>query len=159
MWRFCFVRLRFAPNPWMTNLPKSAPSLKDGNGETVHGQSYGKAPDANSHIWGRAFAGDAFVPERHRSHIRVLSMRAAKRKNTKMSEITIRRRVKKSYIRVDLDNLLVEGKPIPKLADGDIVRCRLELAKRNPGSFYADWRFHGLTGRIIRDRRNCPVSA
>ncbi len=99
-----------------TISPKHIP----GAGEFVHGQGYNKilmrilifgsvpvqgihyVPDGTDLVFGLVYAGGYG-------------------EFTSLDSITIRRRGVPDLFEIDLENLLEEGKPIPKLVDGDVI--------------------------------------
>ena len=71
--------------------------------------------------------------------------------NSKLNGISIRRRNVKDLIEVDLEDLIEDGKVIPKLLDGDIITIPYNLA---PG-----YRHHYPHHRICSfDDGVCPLA-
>jgi hypothetical protein len=104
--------------------PKHVP----GNGEYVHGQGYGKLLIRVMVFGAVPQQGVHYVPE-GTDLVFGLIYSGGYGENTKLSDITIRRKGVAELIQIDLEDLLEEGKPIPKLQDGDIVNVPFNWRK------------------------------
>ena len=91
-----------------------------GSGEFVHGQKQGKILVRVLMFGSVPQQGIHFVPEGTDLLFAILYA-GGYGDNSKLNGITIRRRNVKALLEVDLEDLVEEGREIPRLYDGDIV--------------------------------------
>lgn len=96
--------------------PKHIP----GAGEFVHGQGYGKLLMRILVLGAVPVQGIHYVPE-GTDVLFALLYAGGKGDFARFDGVTIRRRGEKDLMDVDLDELIEDGSPIPKLVDGDVV--------------------------------------
>jgi len=96
------------------------PSHSLGAGEYIHGQGYGKILMRVMMFGAVPQQGIHYVPE-GTDLLFALLYAGGYAETTKLNGITIRRRGIQELLEVDLEDLIEEGKSIPKLADGDVV--------------------------------------
>lgn len=96
------------------------PTQTLGGGEFIHGQGYGKILVRVMMFGAVPQQGVHYVPEGTDLLFGILYA-GGYNDSTKLNGITIRRRGQKDLIKVNLQDLIEDGAPIPKLADGDIL--------------------------------------
>jgi hypothetical protein len=96
------------------------PSHSPGAGEYIHGQGYGKILVRVMLFGAVPQQGIHYVPE-GTDILFALLYAGGYGEMTKLNGITIRRRGVQELLEIDLEDLIEEGKTIPKLADGDVV--------------------------------------
>lgn len=97
-----------------------SPQHAPGSGEFVHGQGYGKILIRTMVFGAVPQQGVHYVPE-GTDLLFALLYAGGYSDQTDLNGITIRRRGLKENIEVDLEELIEEGQPIPKLRDGDVI--------------------------------------
>lgn len=102
-------------------LTQISPDFKPGAGEVIHGAGYGKILMRVMMFGSVGQQGIHYFPEGTDLLFAILSTGGTS-EQTKLNGITIRRRNVKNILEVDLEDLVEEGRSIPKLADGDVVR-------------------------------------
>ena len=96
------------------------PSHSLGAGEFIHGQGYGKILMRVMLFGAVPQQGIHYVPE-GTDLLFALLYAGGYAETTKLNGITVRRRGIQELLEIDLEELIEEGKSIPKLADGDVV--------------------------------------
>jgi len=96
------------------------PTHMPSTGEFVHGQGYGKVLMRIMFFGAVPSQGIHYVPE-GTDLLFAMLYAGGYTDSTKLAGITIRRRNVKNLIEVDLEDLLDEGRSVPKLIDGDVV--------------------------------------
>jgi len=97
-----------------------SPKHTPGAGEFVHGQGYGKLLMRILILGSVPIQGIHYMPE-GTDLIFALMYAGGQGEFAKLNGITIRRRGQADNIDVDLEDLIADGNPIPKLADGDVI--------------------------------------
>lgn len=97
-----------------------SPALGAGGGEYVHGQKQGKILVRVLVFGSISQQGIHYVPE-GTDLLFLMLYAGGSSENTKLNGITIRRRNIKNLIQVDLEDMIEEGRQIPKMMDGDVV--------------------------------------
>jgi hypothetical protein len=97
-----------------------SPERGGSGGEYIHGQKSGKLLVRTLLIGAIPQQGIHYMPEGTDLLFAILYA-GGYAENSKLNGISIRRRTVKDLIEVDLEDLIEEGKDIPKLLDGDIV--------------------------------------
>ena len=97
-----------------------APSHSPGSGEFVHGQGYGKILIRVLLFGAVPQQGAHYFPEGTDLLFGILYA-GGYTDDTKLDEITIRRRGVKDLVEVDLESVIDDGEKVPKLQDGDVV--------------------------------------
>lgn len=105
-----------------------SPRHTPGAGEFMHGQGYGKLMLRVLMIGAVPSQGIHYFPEGSDLMFALLYS-GGTTDTTKLDEITIRRRGVKDLIEVDLESLFEDGRPIPRLADGDVVNVPFNWKK------------------------------
>lgn len=104
------------------------PTHAPGSGEFVHGQGYGKILIRVMLLGAVPSQGVHYVPE-GTDLLFAIIYSGGYGDQTKLNGITIRRRNSKELVEVDLEDLIEDGKPIPKLMDGDVVQIPFNWRK------------------------------
>lgn len=104
------------------------PSHSPGTGEYVHGQGYGKILMRVMLLGAVPTQGVHYVPE-GTDLLFAIIYAGGYGEQTKLNGITIRRRGMRELVEVNLEDLIEDGKPIPKLADGDVVQIPFNWRK------------------------------
>ena len=99
-----------------------------GSGEFIHGQGYGKILVRVMMFGAVPTQGIHYVPE-GTDLLFAMLYAGGYSDNTKLNGITIRRRGIQELLEIDLEDLIEEGKSIPKLADGDVVNVPFNWRK------------------------------
>lgn len=97
-----------------------SPRQVPGSGEYLHGQGYGKLLIRTLWLGSVPVQGIHYVPE-GTDLVFALMYAGGVSEFSDLSEVTIRRRNQKDLIDVDLEDLIEDGDPVPKLADGDVI--------------------------------------
>jgi hypothetical protein len=97
-----------------------SPERGGSGGEYIHGQKSGKLLIRTLLIGALPQQGIHYIPEGTDLLFAILYA-GGYTENSKLNGISIRRRTVKELIEVDLEDLIEDGKDIPKLLDGDIV--------------------------------------
>ena len=97
-----------------------SPRTVPGSGEFVHGQGYGKLLIRTLWLGSIPAQGIHYVPE-GTDLVFALMYAGGVSELSNLGEITIRRRGHEELISVDLEELIEEGKPVPKMVDGDVI--------------------------------------
>lgn len=104
------------------------PTHSPGSGEFVHGQGYGKILVRVMLLGAVPSQGVHYVPE-GTDLLFAIIYAGGYGEMTKLNGISIRRRTSRELIEVDLEDLIEDGKPIPKLIDGDVVQIPFNWRK------------------------------
>jgi len=96
------------------------PVEKLDSGEYIHGQGYGKILIRVLMFGSVPKQGVHYVPEGTDLMFAILYA-GGYAENSSLTDVTIRRRGVLQLIHVDLDGLINDGQPIPRLVDGDVV--------------------------------------
>jgi hypothetical protein len=102
------------------NFSNISPALGPGGGEYVHGQKQGKILIRVLVFGSVGSQGIHYVPEGTDLLFAILYA-GGYTDSSKLSGITIRRKNVKDVIDVDLEDLIADGKEVPKLIDGDVI--------------------------------------
>lgn len=105
-----------------------SPKHTPGQGEFVHGQGYGKILIRVTMLGSVPQQAVHYVPEGTDLLFGILYA-GGYGETTKLNGITIKRRGVKELMVVDLQDLIEDGKPIPKLLDGDLVNVPFNWKK------------------------------
>ncbi len=97
-----------------------SPQSRAGGDEHIHGAGYGKILMRVMMFGAVPMQGIHYVPE-GTDMLFALLYAGGYGETTKLNGITIRRRTSRELIKVDLEDLMEDGLPIPKLLDGDVV--------------------------------------
>lgn len=124
--------------------PKHSP----GSGEFVHGQGYGKILMRVMVFGSVPQQGIHYVPEGTDLLFAILYA-GGYGETTKLNGITIRRRNVKDLIEVDLEDLIADGRTIPKLLDGDIVSVPFNWKKDYQEFIFLTSIFTSLTSLVL----------
>ena len=98
-----------------------SPQHAPGSGEFVHGQGYGKILIRTMIFGAVPQQGVHYIPE-GTDLMFALIYAGGHSDQTDLSRITIRRKGIAKTIDVDLEGLIEDGQPIPKLRDGDLIK-------------------------------------
>jgi len=96
------------------------PSQTPDHGEYYHGRNYGKVLIRVLMFGSVPSQGVHFVPEGTDLLFAILYA-GGYGESSKLNGITIRRKNLASIIKVNLEDLIEDGQPVPKLLDGDVV--------------------------------------
>ncbi len=105
-----------------------SPKHNPGAGEFVHGQGYGKILIRLTVFGAVGSQGVHYVPE-GTDLVFALVYAGGYSDESKLNGISIRRRDVKDPLIVDLEDILAEGKPVPKLQDGDVITVAYSFKK------------------------------
>ncbi len=97
-----------------------SPQSRGGGDEQIHGAGYGKILMRVMVFGAVPRQGIHYFPE-GTDLLFALLYAGGYQDTTKLNGITIRRRNAKELINIDLEDLVADGLPIPKLVDGDVV--------------------------------------
>lgn len=125
-----------------------SPQFSPGSGEFVHGQGYGKLLMRIIVFGAVPTQGVHYMPEGTDLLFAIIYC-GGKSDLTKMNGITIRRRNAKELIRVNLEDLINDAKPIPKLADGDVVDVPYNWKKDYSDFMFIAGIFTSITALIL----------
>lgn len=148
IWATLFCSLTLRAESVDDQFTEISPSFRVGTGEFVHGQSYGKLLMRILILGAVPAQGIHYMPEGTDLMFGIIYA-GGKADYTKMSGITIRRRGQKELIDIDLDNLIADGKAIPKLADGDIIDVPYNWRKGTQDILFWTGVFTALTGVLF----------
>ena len=125
-----------------------SPRHNPGAGEFVHGQGYGKILIRLTVFGAVAVQGVHYVPE-GTDLVFALVYAGGYTDETKLSAISIRRRETKEPLSVDLEEIMQEGKSVPKLQDGDVITVPFNW-KKDMATFLTVTGFvTSITGLIV----------
>lgn len=102
------------------NYTNISPALGAGGGEFIHGQKSGKILMRVLVFGSVGNQGIHYVPEGTDLLFGILYA-GGYTDASKLSGITIRRKNVKDVIDVDLEDMIADGKEVPKLIDGDVI--------------------------------------
>jgi hypothetical protein len=125
-----------------------SPKHSPGGGEFVHGQGYGKILVRVLMFGAIPQQGIHYVPEGTDMLFGILYA-GGYGDNTKMNNITVRRKGVPELIHVDLESIIEEGAAIPKLKDGDIVNVPYNWRRDYQEFMFFTSIFSSLTGLVI----------
>lgn len=148
IWATLFCSLTLRAESVDDQFTEISPSFKVGTGEFVHGQSYGKLLMRILILGAVPQQGIHYMPEGTDLMFGIIYA-GGKADYTKMSSITIRRRGQKELLDIDLENLITDGKSIPKLVDGDIVDVGYNWRKGAQDIIFWTGLFTTLTGVLF----------
>jgi len=97
-----------------------SPRHNPGAGEFVHGQGYGKILVRLTIFGAVKEQGVHYVPE-GTDLVFALVYAGGYTDQSKLDRISIRRRNLREPLYADLDEIMSEGNPVPKLQDGDVI--------------------------------------
>ena len=119
---FCLLScsLRLPAESVDDKFTEATPNQTGDAGEYFHGKSYGKILIRVLMFGSVPKQGVHYVPEGTDLLFAILYA-GGYGESSKLNGITIRRKNVSSVIRVNLEDLVDDGKPIPKLLDGDAV--------------------------------------
>lgn len=98
----------------------TTPGFVGGGGEFVHGQNSGKILIRVLVFGSVPNQGIHYVPE-NTDLLFGLLYAGGYQQTSSLNGITIRRRNVKDLMEIDLEDIIEEGKPVPKLLDGDVI--------------------------------------
>lgn len=139
-----FARAESVDEEFTHISPKHSP----GGGEYVHGQGYGKILIRLLMSGAIPQQGIHYVPEGTDLLFAILYA-GGHGDQTKLSDITIRRRGMPEMIHVDLESLIEEGGAIPKLKDGDIIHVPFNWRRDYQEVMFFTGIFSSLTALIL----------
>jgi len=123
------------------NVQTPVSGTDSGAGEYIHGANYGKLLIRILMFGAIPQQGIHHIPEGTDLLFAILYA-GGYSNETKLNGIAIRRRDVKELMIVDLEDLIEDGKPIPKLMDGDIVNI--------PFNWRRDWAdFQFITSMFV----------
>ena len=105
-----------------------SPQSRAGGDEMVHGAGYGKILMRVMVFGAVPRQGIHYYPE-GTDLLFALLYAGGYQETTKLNGITIRRRNSRELINVDLEDLMDDGLPIPKLIDGDVINVPFNWRK------------------------------
>jgi hypothetical protein len=105
-----------------------SPQSRLGGDEFVHGSGYGKILMRVMVFGAVPKQGIHYFPE-GTDMLFALLYAGGYSETTKLNGITIRRRSSRELIKIDLEDLMADGLPIPKLIDGDVVNVPFNWRK------------------------------
>lgn len=124
--------------------PKHVP----GAGEFVHGQGYGKLLMRILILGSVPVQGIHYVPE-GTDLIFAIMYAGGYGDYSNLDGITIRRRNQSDLIHVDLEDLIEDGDPVPKLIDGDVITVPFNWRKDIQTILTVTGFFTSITGVIL----------
>ncbi len=125
-----------------------SPKHSPGTGEYVHGQGYGKILMRTLMFGSVPQQGVHYVPEGTDLLFAILYA-GGYGDATKLNAITIRRKGVSELMEIDLENMIEEGSPIPKLKDGDIINVPYNWRRDYQEFLFFTGIFSSLTGLIL----------
>lgn len=125
-----------------------SPKHSPGSGEYVHGQGYGKILMRVLMFGSVPQQGVHYVPEGTDLLFAILYA-GGYGDSTKLNAITIRRKGVSEIMEIDLENMIEEGSPIPKLKDGDIINVPHNWRRDYQEFLFFTGIFSSLTGLIL----------
>lgn len=125
-----------------------SPQFSPGNGEYMHGQGYGKLLMRIIVLGAVPQQGVHYMPEGTDLMFAIIYC-GGKGDQTKLNGIAIRRRNVPDVIKVNLEDLLEEGVPIPKLVDGDVVDVPYNWKKDYSEFMFISGVFTSVTALIL----------
>jgi hypothetical protein len=129
-------------------LTQISPDFKPGSGEYIHGTGYGKILMRVMMFGAVGAQGIHYFPEGTDLLFAILSSGGVG-EQTKLNGTTIRRRNVKNLIEIDLEDLIEEGKAIPKLADGDVINVPFNWRRNYQQFMFYTQVLFSITGFLL----------
>jgi hypothetical protein len=145
---FCLGVSRAGAESVDDRFTQISPKHTLGGGEYIHGTGYGKILMRVMIFGAVPQQGIHYVPE-GTDLLFALLYAGGYGSDTKLNGITIRRRGIQELLEIDLEDLLEEGKSVPKLADGDVINVPFNWRKDYQDFGYLTTVFTALTGLVI----------
>lgn len=117
---FTFSSIRLPAEALDDKFTQISPRHVPGAGEYVHGQGYGKILIRVLIFGAVPTQGIHYVPE-GTDLLFAIVYAGGYTDTTKLNGITVRRRDQNKLLEIDLEDLMKDGEPIPKLVDGDAI--------------------------------------